>query len=221
MAAIAVGQLRVAAAAAATVILVSVPACTGHAGTAPRPQSTASAASTPVDLSNVLVQPAGFEAMHNDVTSGPLQTPDEVRRFFTDSPGDPAEILSHGFVGGYVRAFQPDQNLPSNADAKIEETILLEIVIQFDTPAHAVAVEQYFRHAPAIWPVRSFAVPSQLTAGYGQYQVQGAGRTATYLYSVVWVSHNRLFNVGIDYSTPRRSADQVISVAVAQRRAGP
>jgi len=84
-----------------------------------------------------------------------------------------------------------------------------------------MTVEQYLRHAPQLWPVTSFAVPSRLAAGYGQYQVQGSGTTASYLYAIVWVSHNRLFNIGIEYSAPQKSPAQVISVAVAQSQASP
>jgi hypothetical protein len=221
MAAITVRRPRLVTAAAAMLILASASACGGHAGPAPQRPSATSTSSTPVDLSNVLIQPAGFGPVPNDTTSGPLQTPDDVRRFFTDRPSDPAEILSHGFAGGYVREWQAPQNPSPSGSTVIVAPTLLEVVLQFDTAAHAMTVEQYFRHAPQLWPVTSFAVPSQLTAGYGQYQVQGSGTTASYLYAVVWVSRNRLFNVGIDYSAPQKSPDQAISVAVTQNRAGP
>ncbi len=222
MALIAVRRPRLVTAAAAMLILALASACGGGpVGPAPEPSSATSASGAPVDLSNVLIQPAGFAAVPNDTTSGPLQTPDDVRRFFTDRPSDPDEILSHGFVGGYVREWQAPQNLPPNGSTVIVAPSLLEVVLQFDTAAHAMTVEQYFRHARPAWPVTNFAVPSRLAAGYGQYQVQGSGTTASYLYAVVWVSHNRLFDVGIDYSAPQKSADQVISVAVTQSRASP
>ena len=105
MAAITVRRARPVTA-AAMLILASASACGGHVGPAPRPSSATSTSSTPMDLSNVLIQPAGFGPIPNDTTSGPLQTPDDVRRFFTDRPSDPAEILSHGFVAGYVREWQ-------------------------------------------------------------------------------------------------------------------
>ena len=219
MAAITARQARRMTAAAAMLILAAASACGSHASPAPRPPSAASTSSTPVDLSNVLIQPAGFGPVPNDTISGPLQTPDDVRRFFTDRPSDPAEILSHGFVAGYVREWQAPQNLSPSATTVTVAPTLIEIVLQFDTAAHAMIVEQYFRHAPQLWPVTSFAVPSRLAAGYGQYQVQGSGATATYLYSVVWVSHNRMFNVAIEYSTPQKSPAQAISVAVAQSQA--
>jgi len=217
MAAITVRRPRLVTA-AAVLILASASACGGNAGPAPQPPSVTSTSRTPVGLSNVLIQPAGFGPVPNNI-SGPLQTPGDVRRFFTDRSSDPAEILSHGFVGGYVQEWQAPRNLSPNGSTLIGPTILTEVVLQFDTAAHAMTVEQYFRHAPQLWPVASFAVPSQLAAGYGQYQVQGSGTTASYLYAVVWVSRNRLFNVGIDYPAPQKSPDQVISVAVAQSQA--
>jgi len=215
----AIRRPRLVAAVAAMLILATASACSGgQAGPAPRPSSGTSTSSAPVDLSDVLIQPAGFGPAPDDTVSGPLQTPDDVRKFFTDRPGDPAEILSHGFVAGYVREWQAPQNQPPSGSTVTTAPMLLEIVVQFDTAAHAMTVEQYFRHARPVWPVTNFVVPSRLAAGYGQYQVQGSGITATYLYAVVWLSGNRLFDVGIEYPARQKSSDQVISVAVAQSR---
>ncbi len=216
--------IRPRALAAITALLIPavVSACGGgHPAPESPPPSAASTSSAPANLSNVLIQPAGFTAMPNDTTSGPLQTPDDVRRFFTDRPADPGEILSHGFKGGYIREWQMPQSPSSSGNNVVVAPILLKIVLQFDTAAHALTVEQYFRHAPSLWPVAEFAVPSQLAAGYGQYQVQGSGSATSYLYAVVWVSHGRVFEVGIEYSAPQRSPAQVVSVAVAQSRASP
>ena len=70
MALVAVRRPRLATAAAAMLILASASACGGgHAGPAPQPRSAPSASGTPVDLSNVLIQPAGFVAVPNDTTS--------------------------------------------------------------------------------------------------------------------------------------------------------
>jgi len=208
--------------AAAMLILVAASACSdGQAGSARRPSSGTSTSRAPVDLSGVLIQPTGFGPVPNDTISGPLQTPDDIRKFFTDRPSDPAEILSHGFVAGYVREWQAPQNQPPSGSTVIVAPMLLKIVLQFDSTAHAMTVEQYFRHAAQLWPVTGFAVPSQLSAGYGQYQVQGSGTAASYLYSIVWVSHDRLFNVAIEYSAPQKSPAQVISTAIAQNRASP
>ena len=203
---------------AAILILAFASACSGPAAST-KPPNAASASTAPVDLSNALIQPAGFVPVPNDVASGPLQTPDDVRRFFTDRPSDPGEILGHGFAGGYVQEWQLSQGIPSNANTVPEPTILLEIVIQFDSAAHAVTVEQYFRHAPQASPVTYFAVPPQLAPGYGAYQVQGSGTLTDYLYSAAWVHRNRLFDVEIGYPARQKSHAQVVSIAVAQNRA--
>jgi hypothetical protein len=218
MAALSLQRPRLAVVIAVISVIAAVSACGGQPAPAPapRPSASASASRTPADLSAVLIQPPGFDAVPGDTISGPLRTADDVINFFTDRPRDPIEILGHGFSGGYVRAWQLHRIPPTSGTAVPASVILTEVVIQFDTPAHAVAVEQYFRQAPPIAPTTAFAVPSQLDLGYGQYQVQGSGSTASYLDAVVWVIRNQVFDIGIEYPAPRKSAAQVIAVALAQ-----
>jgi hypothetical protein len=70
---------------------------------------------------------------------------------FTDHTADPAEILSHGFDGGYVSEWQVPQKISASASVVVAP-ILIKIVLQFDTAAPALTVERYFQHARPLWP---------------------------------------------------------------------
>ena len=219
---------RITATGIAIVLATGLAACaSGHAGagtpvsSASSPIGSVGAAPSAADLSSVLIRPAGFEAIPNDALSGPIQTPSDVRHFFTDHPDDPAEILDHGFTAGYAHFWQQTYTGSVTDPAFTTRPNADGIVIQFANADDATAVLEYFKRSNAADKYVSFDVPGSLPNGYGSYLVQ-PGQTAnltTYYYGVVWTRGSRLFNVSISYWVEPPSAADVIAYALAQDKA--
>lgn len=176
----------------------------------PSAESTASR----MDLTGILVTPAGFTTVPNDFLSGPINTTEDLRRTFTDHPQDPAKIHNNGFQQGYIQNWT-QTSTPSSSTELPERTLATSIVLEFDTVEHASTVVQYFRQQNIQDHWRLFTVPPELSNGYGGSIVQGAA-VKTYQTGVAWTKGRLLFNVLLTYSSPPISPQQVISLATAQ-----
>jgi hypothetical protein len=154
--------------------------------------------------------------MRGDTSTGPIRGADGVRNVFTDHPEDPAAIVDNGFVEGFVRVWRKAVPPPQPLDPEPREaTLATGLVLRFDTPAHAHAVDEHFRRQNARDGYQFFAVPAGLTGGYGTYVKLGE-TYPTYHYSVAWMRGDLLFDVSVVYDRPQPSPDQVIAFAVAQ-----
>lgn len=187
--------------------------------TAPAPPSGSSAPAAVADLSKVLIQPSGFVAMNPDPISGPIGGIGDVRRIFTDHPDDPTYIVKHGFVRGYIRAWQESHDASEYSDplAEIHSVTVLALVMQLETAENAKAIVAHFRAKNLEDGYQVFAVPSELPDGYGTYVKQGE-QVFTHMYGVSWTCGRYTFDLMVSYDA-QSSAETAISLALAQHSA--
>ena len=203
------------------VVALSATGCTAATQSTPHCAATAAAsvpATTTLDLSQVLVQPDGYQAPKEDSVSGPVQGVGDVRRIFTDHPEDPAFIMGHGFVRGYIRAWH--QDLPgadTDPMVDLDAATLMAVVLEMDTADHASDVVGHFRSKNTEDGYQIFQVPAQLSNGYGMYAKQGE-QVFTYIYGVSWACGRYTFDIMLGYAN-EASAEPVKALAVAQHAA--
>lgn len=193
-------------------------ACSREASDVPVPSREASGSSAPLasgpaaqELSTLLVQPAGYVAIANDPLSGPIDR-SGVPYVFADKPGDARTILEHGFTAGYLQSWKtPDSANSSPTDSDN----VMSIVLRFDTPENAQAILEYFRASNVADHYELFAVPEELSSGYGAYKAIPGGDA---FLGVAWVSGDRLFNVTSSTSGSAASKQRLISLARDQNR---
>ena len=157
--------------------------------------------------------------MRNDGLSGPVSR-DDVGRIFVDHTGDAGTILGHGFVAGHFQGWKsPDPTFDPNSTGIPDTTTLVGAVLQFDTPDNARAVLLYFQQQSRADGYQPFAVPAELTGGYGFRR--GPDRLGITYQSVTWMKGAYLLQWSAQYTDRRTTTDQVTGLAVAQDGAAP
>jgi len=186
---------------------------------APSPPTVAtvatSAATTP-DLEGLLLRPSGYQPVPGDGMSGPVRTAEDVHRLFSDTPGMPAEILGHGFVAGYVQNWTRSTD-PTATASTVSTVEMTAVVLQFRSIAQATTMVRSFRRQAATLGYTEFAVPANLTAGYGVQQRQGSGDVTTSYYAVAWAHGPLVYEVSLQHSGPPTGEPHDV-IAMADRQ---
>lgn len=214
--------------AVAALAMLALAACGTTPAPAPKPTdppaetvTSQPAPTTPPDLSGVLIQPDGYGPMPGDTVSGPLQSVEDLRNFFTDHPDDLAAIKNNGFVAGYTQAFRQTATVPVTSPEFLNRPSAMGIVLNFASEDGVHAVLDHVRAHNQVDGYEFFDVPPELTGGYGASLVQpGLDPTlTTYFYGVAWQHGTLVVNVSITYFTRPPSPADVIAYAVAQEKA--
>jgi hypothetical protein len=207
----------------ATVALALATAGCGADGDSPRgptaqdagPSAGPSAGptATVVDLGSVIVAPPGFTPAQNDSVSGPISI-DDLPKVFVDHPEDPVVIRDNGFRRGYIKSWV-QTSAPTDGTGLPVRTSAYTVALEFSTAGGAGAVTGYFRQKNIEDHWELFAVPPELSNGYGATLVQGT-EFKNYLHGVAWTAGTLLFDVMLVYPSPPDSTRQVTSLATAQ-----
>jgi hypothetical protein len=89
------------------------------------------------------------------------------------------------------------------------------MALRFDTPENAQAILEYFRASNAADHYELFAVPAELSSGYGVYKAISGGDV---FLGVAWARGDCLFNVTSSASSSAGSKQRLISLAQQQNR---
>jgi hypothetical protein len=211
---------------AAVLTTLVLAACGANPAPAPKPADppaeTVTTQPEPTqDLAGVLIQPDDYEPMPGDTVSGPLQSVEDLRNFFTDHPDDLAAIKKNGFVAGYTQSWRRTATAPATSPEFLDRPNAMGIVLDFASEEGARTVLDHFRAHNRADGYEFFDVPGELAGGYGASLVQpGLDPTlSTYFYGVAWPHGARLLDVSITYFTRPPSPADVIAYAAAQEKA--
>ncbi|MFK3980057.1 hypothetical protein ACI2K4_06700 [Micromonospora sp. NPDC050397] len=192
---------------------VAEPTARGPSSTSP---TAPVAAPAETDLAALLVRPPGLTDVPGDPLSGPIGRHD-VGRVFVDHPDDPATVLGHGFVAGHVNGWKsPPPGFDPTATTIPATTVVIAMVLRFDTVPNADAVLAHFERHSREDGYLPFPVPAVLAGGYGFQIGPQAGITSR---SVTWRHGSDLFQITAQYSDPPGTTEQVVELALTQERA--
>jgi hypothetical protein len=208
----------IAAVATAVALALATAGC-GADGDSPRGPTAQDAGppagptATAADLGSVIVTPPGFTPAKNDTISGSISM-DDLPKIFIDHPEDAVVIRDNGFRRGYIKSWT-QTGAPTDRTGLPVRTSGYTVALEFNTAGGAGAVTGYFRQKNIEDHWELFAVPPELSNGFGATLVQGKG-VKNYLHGVAWTAGTLLFNILLVYPSPPESTRQVTSLATTQ-----